>query len=328
MMLHVERFRIHRVEEARMKFPSRICVLIFLASLVNAAQANTPQQLASDLQAALRNGDMDAELTLLDRDGVPGGLLYYFVEMVVDCVGKDASACKAVVLPPGDEASKKVAQYAEFPELEVVPALEGFIKVSTDPSRQDDAFNTRLVPYAKVKGEYRLLEQHLTAKKLAEWRAQTAQSITDALLTKHVPVSNLPKGTDWKAKAQRLPNGGGEAGAWFVTQTSAIAAAYKARDVAALRTLKGEYGESIYREKDYNGKPVSQQLLQLTLRAQAVRAVMDATVLGGYQLGDTVALTYEGHDGTGWIVRGCKVLKRKDNEWEAIDDDRIEIPSP
>jgi hypothetical protein len=28
----------------------------------------------------------------------------------------------------------------------------------------------------------------------------------------------------------------------------------------------------------------------------------------------------------GWIVRGCEVLTRNGNDWEAIDNDRIEIP--
>ena len=49
-------------------------------------------------------------------------------------------------------------------------------------------------------------------------------------------------------------------------------------------------------------------------------------MLGGYQLDDVAVITYEGRDGAEWIVRGYKLMERRDNRWSSFGGGEVSIP--
>ena len=298
---------------------TRFATLTALAFLIAGCDGG-PQQLASTLDAALKAGDMDAALTLLDRGGVPPSAQYFYLKLVADCATEGAT-CKVSTAPVTEDYKKKESEQAAQMGAELKPAPDGLIEVALEAKTKH---GTTELPYAKVDGQYRIVSQRYTAAKVAELKAKTAQSITDALLAKGVHQPDQPNDPDWKAKASPLPPGGAEAGAWFIAYTKAVAAAVKAGDVTALHSLYEEASDInvyVYTDKDDQGKPVSAgqlRYLRLNMRAEAVKELQDVTVLGGYQLGEIAALSYEGHDGAGWIKRGCAVLKHDDKGWKPM----------
>lgn len=304
----------------------RLATLMALAFLVAGCDRG-PQQLAGALDTAIKAGDFDAAQALFDRTSLPFGQSVY-LNVVADCA-EEGATCETSTGALTEAMKKENSEQA--PDWEWKPIPEGVIDVAMKTKGMQGG---RYFEYARVDGQYRIVFAHYSAAKLAELRTMTVQSIADARLAKGVHEPTEPNDPDWKAKASPLPPGGAEAGAWFVAHTKAIAAAVAAGNVSALRSLYEEAGDSesySYKDKDDKGNPVSAQTLRhlrLRMRATAIDHLQDVTVLGGYQLGGIAALSYEGHDGAGWIRRGCVFLKLDGKNWKPalISGEEATIP--
>ncbi len=90
--------------------------------------------------------------------------------------------------------------------------------------------------------------------------------------------------------------------------------------------LGGMRTKILYREKDSDGKPRPPQLRQFTLRGQFLQDLADVNVLGGYALDDAAAIIVDGHDGSGWIVRGIVMMQKRNGTWSEGAHQTIEIP--
>jgi hypothetical protein len=263
---------------------------------------------------------MDAALALLDARGMPGQLKFFYMDMVPDCF--ENLKCTVTAGPVTPEFKDRAARQKQQ-GIEVVPEAEGLLAIKQEGPKEHGSAQ---LPYARVDGRFKVIAGHYTAAKAAELRGETAQSMLDAAFASGVKTMAGDFGADWKSAATPLPAGGGEAGTAFVAQTNAVAAAAKANDIPAMMAAGGEFAQFLYRDKDWEGHPVSLHRRQLMMRAQAVRQLADARVLGGFQQGDVAIVTYEGHDGTGWVVRGFTVMQHKGDAWKTLGGDSASIP--
>jgi hypothetical protein len=186
---------------------------------------------------------------------------------------------------------------------------EGLVEVTQTGEKEKSSMT---MPYGKVNGAYKILGAHLTGEKLATLRARTVPPITDDYLKEGV---GDPRDPQWKERATALPADGGEVGAALVSLIKSRSEAVKAGDVEKRIALGDERDAIIYAAKDGDGKDVPLKSRQFNVRAQALRELADVKVIGGYRNGDTAVLTIEGHDGSGWVVRGAQVMRQESGKW-------------
>ncbi len=184
----------------------------------------------------------------------------------------------------------------------------------------------RDLPYARVGNEYKIIMDRYTAAKLATAKATSAQAAAEQTMAKGIYNDKGELDKEWKSKAMALPVDGGEAGAAFLAYVKAVAAAVKTNDVDAVAKATGKWGQAVLGATDYAGKPVPLQQRQLKLRAQALRFLMEARILGGYRLGNKAVLIVEGTNGNGATVRGAQVMGLLEGKWSRQGEDFIEIP--
>lgn len=280
----------------------------------------SPQGLATHLEAALKAGNMDDAMTLLDGRNLPGQLKFFYMTLVPDCF--ENLTCTVTSGPLTDQFRERAKQQREE-GIEIAPEPEGLLTVKKEGDKEHGS--TQL-PFAKVDGKYRVIAGRYGAAKVAQLKGQSAQGMVDEALANGLDVMGGKLDVEWKGKAAVLPAGGGAAGAAFAKQTDAVAAAAKAKDLDAMLAAGGDWARVVYAEKDYAGKPVSVQRRQLKMRAQAVRQLADITVTGGYEADDVAIVTYEGHDGAGFTVRGFQVLQKRDGAWSNLGGDSVSIP--
>ena len=135
--------------------------------------------------------------------------------------------------------------------------------------------------------------------------------------------SNGEPRTDWAKAATPLPADGGEPGKAFVAQTRAMAAAVDAKDPDAAMNSGGQIAKIIFRDKDFEGKPIPLVDRQRKLHVQSLRMLRDVKVNGGFQLDSDAVLIIEARNGIGWIVRGPVVLSKEDSSWERAGDHTV-----
>lgn len=299
----------------------RSTLLLSLVAACAACSGESPQNLATKFDAALKAGDMDAALALLDDRGLPANVKFFYMDLLPDCF--ENLTCTVTAGPLTDDFRKRLAEQKTQQGLEIATEPEGILLIKQEGPKEHGKME---LPFAKVDGKYKVIAAHYGAQKLGELKAQTGQTLADAALEKGMQTMAGDLNAEWKSKASVLPAGGGDAGAAFVAQTNAMAAAAKANDLDAMIAAGGQWAQMVYRDKDFDGKPVSLHRRQLKMRAQVVRQLTDVKVLGGYQQGDVALITYEGHDGAGWIERGFTLMQHKGNQWESVGGDEVNVP--
>ena len=312
-----------------MRHRARLAAIVAAAVLlpVTADAAATPAALATAIEKALETGDPDALVAQVALDQPSAMALFVLLDMPGDCAGD--VVCRATAGPLDEEwRAEQVAGMAERGE-EMAVAPEGMITVEGRSEGEDGSSSLRVrMPYAKVGGEYRVVMGRLTAAKLAELRATTPQMAADGTLAGGIydPATG-ERDMEWKIKATPLPADGGEPGAAFLAGVAQVATAVKANDVDAAAAARGEWGRIVLGATDYEGKPVPLADRQRKLRSQAVRFVVAARVLGGWQHGDTAVLVVEGTNGAGNTVRGAQIMQRQEGVWTDAGADLLEIPA-
>ena len=297
------------------------CLVTSLVALCAACAGENAQNLAAKLDSALKSGDMDAALALLDGRGLPGEVKFFYMDLVPDCF--EHLTCTVTAGPVTDEYKKEMAEQKQSQGLEVAPEPEGILLIKQEGEKEHGKME---LPFAKVDGKYKVIAARYSAQKLGALKAQTGQTLADEALATGMQTMAGDLNSEWKTNAKALAAGGGDAGAAFVASTNAMAKAAKANDVNAMIAAGGEWAAVVFRDKDFDGKPVSLHRRELKMRAQAVRQLADVEVLGGYQQGDVAIITFQGHDGAGWVVRGFKVMENKDNRWDGIGGNQVSVP--
>jgi hypothetical protein len=312
-----------------MNYLRLIFIVLTLTAGLGACGGDSPADLAKRLDSALKAGDMDAAIGLIEWHDSPAQLRFLYMDLLPDCF--ERHVCTVTVSPLTDEFRERTATQTQTQGAEYVVAPEGTIEIvgkppADAPHKNDGTSREGMnlsMPYARVDGRYKIICMHYTPAKVAELKAKTAQMIADETLAQGV---GIPRDMEWKRKASVLPAGGGEPGVAFSTSTAALAGAVKSGSLDALMASMGRIGRLIYGDKDTDGTVIPLKTRELTLRAQSVRYDTDVTVLGGYLLGDTAALFYEGHNGAGWIVRGVVLMEQHEGLWDDVGRQAIEIP--
>ena len=303
-------------------------IALGLTAGLTACGGDSPQALAKRLDSALKAGDMDAAIGLIQWHDSPAELRFHYLNLLPQCF--ERHVCTATLGPLTDEFRGRTAKWkTQGAEFAVAP--EGTIEVNGEPpadaphknnGTSREAMNLSM-PYARINGQYKIVSMSYTPAKVAELKAKTAQAVADETLAQGV---GNPRDLEWKQKASALPAGGGEPGLAFTTSTAALAGAMKSGSLDAVIASMGDLGRAIYRDKDTDGTTIPRKTRELKLRADSVRSETDATVLGGYLLGDTAALFYEGHNGAGWIVRGVVLMEQREGLWQEAGRQTIEVP--
>jgi hypothetical protein len=301
--------------------------LVFSLALA-ACGSSTPEKLAAQMEKALQNGDADAVLALGDLAGAPPDALFFYLDMVPECLS--GSACKVTLAPYTAEAAKEDSARAAEQGIEMAHPPVGMLVISsqsTDPKVQGGM--KMELPYAEVDGAYKVIVGRYTAAKLVELRATSTDALVDKMLAGGIyDDATSTHRTDWKAIATVLPAGGGEVGAWFKQRTEAVHVAAKAADLEGVIKAGGSWEAMLYRDKDYDGKPISKQVRLLKLRAQSMRALATVNVLGGYQYGTDTLLAIEGTTSSGWIVRGPILVSERDGDLGVSGRGTNSYPAP
>ena len=290
----------------------------------NAAPA-TPAGLVKALHQALDKGDFDAARQLADLDQSPADLHFFYFEMVRECASE--SDCTVSEAPATDEVREKIKRQAESLGAAQLPPIDGMILVASK-SRDGSSSGTMKMPYGKVGDSYKIVSIRYSAAELAAIRAKTSESLTTEMFAEGIyDPATRERRTDWSTAATRLPPDGGEVGKAFVKQTAAMAAAVDARDPDAAMRSGGQMTMIVFRDKDFDGKPIPRVDRQHKLHVQSLRMLRDVRVEGGYQLGDDAVLLIEARDGIGWIARGPILLSRDGEFWAKAGDNMISYPA-
>ena len=308
-------------------------LLILAGALALAACAKTPDRLAADMQAAIDKKDVNALLALADLEQTPAMARWALMGLPNDCSAP--MVCKVTLKPIDDAWTKESAEMLTREEAEWKAKPEGLVIIEgkpdpNAPKEQGGRGSLNLdMPYAKVGDGYKIVMARPTAASLAKMKATTAEQQTDAMLAMGIGApGKSERNMEWKTTATPLPAGGGEAGEAYLAYVAKVAAALKADDVEAMTAATGDWGRIVMGPKDWSGKDIPLDQRQRTMRAQGVRMVVDAKVLGGYQLGDQVVLIVEGTNGAGNTVRGGSLLeKQPDGAWDRAGDVHLEIPA-
>jgi hypothetical protein len=270
----------------------------------------SPEALAEKLAAALTHSDVDSAYALLSSSNPQADLQFNIIYLVTDC--SYGNECSISPGPLTETAKKQMTDEREKYGRTLDGVPEGLITIHDKMKTKDSSSEMKFsLAYAKIDGQYRILTGAYTPEKLQELRAKSPQAIADEMLS--VKIDNDPA---WKNNANKLPADGGEPGKALADYVAAASRAFKAKDFASLIALDGERGKFLYREKETDGTPVPEKKRELTLRLQSVQALTDVRVLGGYVQGNTAAVVFEGHDGTGWLLRGAYLMKLENGKWE------------
>lgn len=285
--------------------------------------ASSPEQLASSLQAAASKGDFDAAGKLVNFEGAPAELHFYFFDMVREC-GSEA-ACTVSAEPIASEACARIREKAQVSARK--PRFDGCLVVTTK-AKDGSGSGAMKMPYAKHDSGYRIETMGYSTAELAAARAKTNETLVAELFAKGLRDSATgDMRTDWASAATRLPADGGAIGAAFVAQSQALAKAIDAKDPDAAMRSGGELNQFLFRDKEYDGKPIPMAVRKQKLHVQGLRKLRDVRVSGGYQLGDTAVLLIEAKDGIGWTVRGPIVLANEGEDWSKAGDNLVSYPS-
>ncbi len=315
-----------------MKNASLFAPLLLLPVLSACGSSHTPEQLARDVEAALQSGDIDAFVAQVDFAGAPAMMQYMMLGMVDECSGE--IRCSITVAATDKEFEAKAAREMAEDGAEMPYPIAGLLELKGEPregAAEGNGFSmSSRMPFALVGDRYRIASGRYTAARMAELQATTAESAAAATLERGVINPNTGDiDPGWVDRAERLPPGGGEVGAAWLARVRAVAAAAAAGDPDAALEASGEWGHRIFSKTDYFGKEVPMESRKRQLRAEQVRMVVDAEVLGGYRLDDLAVLIIEGRNGVGGIVRGAQFVKLTDSGWDhaGIGHHLVEIPA-
>jgi hypothetical protein len=302
-----------------------------LLAAAHRAEADSPDALARRIQEALRTGNADA--LVANAPGLDRALAvqqFALYDLLNDCGPGIVCAAAARPLDPAWEAQQREVMAPAGVELSARPA--GLIEIVGRAAKETDATKISMkasLPYASVGGRLGIVSARLTPARLAELSALTPQAAAQATLAAGV-FDSMTGETDpqWVKKAKALPADGGEPGRAFLAGVQASAAAVKARDVAAAAAARGDWGKQVLGPTDFAGRTRTPAEQQNRLRAQALRFVVEARVLGGYELGDLAVLTVEGKNGAGARVLGALKMRRENGAWQEVDSTSlVEVPS-
>jgi hypothetical protein len=251
--------------------------------------------------------------------------LFFLIDLVPEC--SMLSTCTVSTAPYGKAAAAQDQASQAAQGFTFARPPQGLLKISMK-AKDGSSSGTSQMPFALVGSELKILAGEYTAAKLAELRAKSQETLLDEFFASGIydPTINERR-SDWKKIATKLPADGGVAGKWFTQSIASIYQAALKGDIAAVVKAGGSREAIIYAEKDYDGKVVPKALLQLKIRAQTVRNLMQVKVLGGYQYGDDVVLMIEGKTPNGWIVRGPTLLTADGKRWDRSGDGTINFPA-
>ncbi|MEO8460234.1 MAG: hypothetical protein ABI451_06880 [Dokdonella sp.] len=301
-----------------------ITMLALMTTLTGCANAeSTPKALAASLQKALSAGDFAAAAALADIAGAPADLQFFYFDTVRDCAVD--SDCTVKVAPLDQEYSDQLKDQAKQFGAEP-PSAEGIIAV-TLRAKDGSSSGDLKMPYAKVGASYKLVSLRMSPAELAARRAKSGDDLLKEMFAGGIyDNATQARRTDWATAATKLPADGGEAGKALVQQTKAMAAAVDAHDPDAAMRSGGQMAKIIFADKSYDGKPIALESRKKKLHVQSLRMLRDVKVLGGYQLGDDVALVIEARDGIGWIERGAVLVSQEGDSWDISGKQLISYP--
>ena len=296
------------------------------------AAADSTQQFVGDIERAIKARDDKALLDRADLSQASAMNVWFLIGVIDNC--NEGIACAVTVKPLDDAWRKKDASIRERQRTEWRVAPEGILRIAgnSDAKTGDTPGGARAVemelPYARIGDQTRIVVAALQPAERAKLLATSASAAAEATLAQSSSFAGLDiSGKAWKAKAKALPADGGNPGAAYLAYVGKIAAAIKAKDVDALTAATGEVGQFLFGAKDFAGKAVPLDKRQRKMRAQSVRMVVEASVLGGYVLDSDALLIVEGRNGLGNVVRGAMQMKLKNGVWVHGGGDLMEIPA-
>lgn len=285
--------------------------------------ASTPEALAKALQGALDSGDFEAARKLADIDAAPAELHFFYFDAVRECSSE--AACTVAATPATDEFRRHLKDEADRINAQA-PPIDGLLSV-TLKSRDGSGSGTMEMPYARRGSDYKLVSIQYSPDGISALRAKTSEALVQELFAQGLrDTGNSEPRTDWATAATRLPADGGEIGRAYVAQTKAMAAAVDARDPDAAMRAGGQMAAIVFRDKDFEGKPIPLAERKRKLHVQSLRMLRDVKVDGGYRLGETAVLVIEARDGIGWNVRGPVVLAQEGDSWEFAGKQTVAYP--
>lgn len=298
-----------------------LAALLAVSTAAPAASSSTA--LAAAFQKALDAGDFAAAIALSDIDGAPAEARFAFFDEVYGC-GTEMT-CKVAIAPLDAEFKKGLVDDAKAYGAAPIPA-EGILVV-TEKSKDGSGSGDLKMPYVKAGADYRIAFIKPGADSIAKMKARTNDEITKSFLGKGIydPKTNARR-TDWATAAKPLPKDGGEAGKAFVAQTSAMSKAVDAKDPDAAMHAGGRMAEIVFRDKDFEGKPIPKAERQKKLVAQSQRMLRDVKVEGGYALGDDAVVVFTAKNGSGWIERGAVLLTKEGSAWDLSGKETVSYP--
>jgi hypothetical protein len=304
--------------------PTAIALLCALTVTACSQAASTPAALAKALQGALEQGDFDAARKLADIDDAPAELHFYFFDTVRECSAE--STCKVSTAAADEELRQQLAEQAKSLNAEA-PEVEGIIVVDVK-ARDGSSSGSVKMPFAKVGNDYKLVSIHFSSAEFAALMAKTTDSLVAEFLAQGIiPSGQTSPRPDWATAAKSLPADGGEPGKAFVAQTRAMAAAVDAKDPDAAMKSGGQLAEIVFRDKDFEGKPIPLADRKSKLYVQSLRMLRDVKVSGGYQLDNDAVLIVEAHNGIGWVVRGPVMLIKESGSWDLAGSNFVSYPA-
>ncbi len=243
--------------------------------------------------------------------------------MVRECASE--AICTATAAEADDAMRERWKEQAESLHAQA-PMADGLIQV-VSKSKGGSGSGTMKMPYAKLGSAYKLTSIHFSDAEFAALRAKSDQALVDELFAQGIRDSKGESRTDWATAATRLPADGGEAGKAYVAQTTAMAVAVDAKDPDAAMHSGGQLATIIFRDKDFEGKPIPLNDRKQKLHVQSLRMLRDVKVKGGYQLGDDAVLLIEARNGIGWVVRGPIILSKEGDDWDRAGDGTVSYPA-
>ncbi|MCB1633403.1 MAG: hypothetical protein KDI51_02375 [Xanthomonadales bacterium] len=308
----------------------RSTMMLVLCCLAGCAAANSPEQLAQEVQAALDRGDLEGFAAHVDFTGTPALFQEMLLETVVEC--SSAMRCTVSLTEADSDFDARLARLAEE-GIELAHPVAGLLEIKAEarqPGDQAMPASTSSAPYALVEGRYRIINGRYTATRLAELQATSALDAVKATLQRGVlDPATMEVIPDWSSQALSLAEGGGEVGEAWLARIEAVSAAVQAGDPDAAWEASGAWGRRILSPTDYFGNPIPMEVRKRLLRTEALGMVATAQVLAGFQLDDLALLVIEGRNGAGNTLRGAMFVKRTELGWDhaGTGDHLIEIPA-
>lgn len=307
-----------------MSFTRNVVPLLVLLGLSSCSSAATsPDALGRELQKALDAGDFDAASKLADVDGAPADVRFAYFDAVNGCASD--MQCKVSVAAIDDAFRQGLIDDAKA--IDATPIAAEGVLVIAEKSRDGSGSGELRMPYAKAGGAYRIAVLRPGLAAIAKARAQSNEDLVKQMFAGGIyDTASSSRRTDWATAAKPLPADGGEAGAAFVAQTKAMAAAVDAKDPDAAMRAGGRLAQIVFAEKGYDGKPIAKEARQKKLWVQSQRMLRDVKITGGYQLGDDAVLTFDAHNGSGWVERGAVLVSHEGGTWDVAGKQTVAYP--